>query len=58
MNQTNKKQKQITSKPEPEKPVVMLIRKCLMCYNNFKAHGRFNRICAKCKESHAYKVGD
>jgi len=27
-------------------------RVCLKCSTAFKAHGRFNRICSRCKEYH------
>ena len=48
--------KENNRKPQPDKPIVITERKCLMCGNPFQSEGAHNRICADCKSTRAWRT--
>jgi len=46
-----------TKKPEPDRPPVKKVRKCLMCNGEFNSNHIGERVCPSCKETSVWRSG-
>ena len=51
------KAKQSISRPRCEREYVAKQRQCLMCADKFLSHWPGERVCPRCKGTHAWKDG-
>ena len=51
------KGKQSISRPRSDRDYIIKKRRCLMCRSDFVSHWPGERVCPKCKSSHAWKDG-
>jgi len=45
------------SKPKPDEPQQVKLRRCLMCHDRFESGWPGERICKRCKSTAAWREG-